>query len=238
MKASKNARLKIAFALTVDSAKELLAILEPYSSATELSVSLSDGSTVYPSTLEEMARLPNPDNRRIVSLEVKNKWDDLVRAEINFDSENRYHSIGYSLRGEDADVLVLERNLIDWAQTIKQRHSWISFTSTASFFAFAIAFLGGSAFGIFPRYFASAVAPKIPNASGVFSIVGLILQWAALSAGWMRTKLFPSGMFAIGAGKQRIQSLHDRRKRLSLLSIGLALVIGLVNAWIRKLVGL
>lgn len=138
MRASKSARLTIAFGMTIEAAKELLEILNPYSSAIKFSVSLSDGSTLYPSTVDELARLPNPDSRRIVSLEISNKWDDRVGTEITFDTENRYDSIRYSLNGEDADVVVLERNLTDWVQTIKQWHSWISFTTVYSFFAFSI----------------------------------------------------------------------------------------------------
>jgi hypothetical protein len=237
VKASKSARLPVAFVLTLDSIQRLIEILTPFSTSIKFSVDLSDGSKAYPTTVEELSRFPNTEKRKIKALSIENDWGDQVNADISFNTDYSWDSISYSFKGEDDDVLVLDHRVADWIGTIRQKYSALAFSSRYSYLFFALILGLGITLVSIPSAVDSRMFPKHPYAPIAFVITGLILQAVAWTSGWVRRKLFPTGMFAIGAGKDRIQEVRERRKQWSIVSIFIAVAVGLLDAWLLKLIG-
>jgi uncharacterized membrane protein len=232
MNATKRGGYAVCFEIDIDSLAELDRILRPYSTAIKFAVSLSDGTTVYPQAIAELARMPNTVSGRIVSIKIENDFGDRVRTDITLDSDGFFQSIPYNLSGEDADVLVLDHALRDWVHTIKRRYTWLSFTTFLTMSFWAGVLIIGLELG-----FINLTTNYFGNHRSVVAIVAVMLIILAVSAGRLRERLFPKGQFAIGAGKERIQNLRELRKRLSFFGLVLALMTGLISAWIRKLLG-
>jgi hypothetical protein len=232
MNATKRGGYAVCFEADIDSLAELDRILRPYSTAIKFAVSLSDGTTVYPQTIAEIGRMPNTVSRRIVSIKIENNFSDRVRTEITLDSNGPDQSIPYTLSGEDADVLLLDHAVREWVQIIKRRYSWLSFSTFLTLIFWCGVLIIGLELGII-----NLTTNYFGNHRSVVAIVAVMLSILPVSAGKLRERLFPKGLFAIGAGKERIQHLREVRKRLSVFGILIAVAIGVINAWIRKLLG-
>ena len=234
MKTRKTRSAKVAFVFGEDALQRLLATLAPFSEEIELKVTCSDGSTLEPGSASELLDLPNPPYRKITSLAVSNHiLRSKVHADLTLNVDEWFissSSVTYTLRGEDADVLQLDRDVNDWLTLMRQWYSPIAFPGMPS----VMLSLGAWAAGWLIAWSARNISAK--HQVFWFS-VGLLLQAFAWTNWWIRKKLFPIGVFEIGDGIRRHQALRDFRKNLSLVSIVVGILIGVAATIILKLFG-
>jgi hypothetical protein len=232
MKTSKAGELPIAIAVDDDALNRLISIFRKHSKTTDFSVDLSDGSTLYPETLDEILEIPNTPDRAITQIAIKNHYSEPIRIEVTLRANNLLSAIKFDLKGQDQEVLLVDRDFQEWVVSAKQPYSWLTFVSLS----------GGILFGVTCLIAVAALfAGLSQNGHPVFSVasifLGVLLIFLASSApGWIH-KVFPRALFLIGDGIRRDQVLRDRRKFFK-ISIVAAILIGLATRVIAKFLGL
>jgi hypothetical protein len=233
MKTSKGGDLAIAIAVDDDALSRLTSIFQKHSKTIEFSVDLSDGSTLYPDTLDQIFEIPNTPNRAITSLAIENHYSEPLRIQVTLSANDFFHAVKFSLKGDDQTVLSVDRDFQEWVLSTKQSYSWLTFVSLKSGILYAFIFLTS---------FAVISAGEHWKGSPLFLVatVGLALFLVIFSLSgpaWIH-KVFPRAAFLIGDGIRRDQTLRDRRKLFSILGIVIAIAIGLATIAIGKLFGL
>lgn len=238
MKAFKEHRLRLAFVLDGNALRDLLHVIDDVSRPVKYSVSLSDGSTLYPRTIDELDQLPNPEQRRIVKIIVESDWADRVRTTISFEDSCDYWSISYSLEGEEADVVFVDRQFHDWLATIKQWYSRFVFSTPTTWALWAVMWLLGIALVFIGPYAQRLLMSGGTSIEITTLVAGTVMLVLVCSKGWIRKRFFPRGMFAIGAGKQRSDAVKARRARFNVGALVVAVLIGLVTTVIMRILRL
>src|SRR6266436_4358898 len=212
MKTSKQISRGIAFVLNGEALESLVEMLSKFSNSLEFKVALSDATKVYPETLHELVKLPNPEHRQINEITIENDYKSQVRVEITLGGSSDYHSLWLSLVGDEADVLFLDHKIEDWLATIRQWYSWLAFSSYAKFMLGVAVYLIAAVL-VFGRQVLPHFLPKTQLNFDILGLIGAGLMLGTWVVPIILRKLFPGAIFSIGAGTARYALLSDRRNQ-------------------------
>ena len=101
MKTRKKRDANIAFVLDETQLRRFVDILKRMPADLSYSASLSDGSTLYPSSLEELLEIPNTRSRTIRSITIETPWVPESQVQVKLDADKRFGGMSYDIRGED-----------------------------------------------------------------------------------------------------------------------------------------
>ncbi|SRR6266566_2512630 len=237
MKSSKQNSRSVAFVLNGEALERLVEILSKYSTSLQFRVSLSGGTNVYPETVEELIKLPNPEHRQITQITIESDYKSQVRVEMSLGGDSKFQSVWLSLTAQEADVLFLDRQIEDWLATIRQWYSWLAFHSLGRVTAILMLLLIGLAL-LFPRYVIPYFLPGKQINFDLLRVVGMVLILGVVMVDWLVEKLLPRAIFSIGAGAARYAKLGDRRKQWRLWTVATTILLGLALAVLLKVLKL
>jgi hypothetical protein len=211
MRSSKNKTREVSFGLRPDHLQRIISEVRKVSPALKFDVQCGDGSTLIPTTLEELISLPNPSNREIISISIESPYSAEARVEIDLKDDDEYgRTISYSVSGDDSVVVALSSHIDSWIETI----------STRSVFTIIPAMLRQMIFVLLTSvlcipFILGGVELNHHDPFGwVWLAIGVIALFGMLMAGRARRYLFHMGEFEIGDGAGRAAKRRNLRGNL------------------------
>lgn len=238
MKTTKRRSLRIAFVLDESALEQLVKVLGGACGKLNFAIELSDGSSIQLEDMKQLLDFPNRASRAICSLRIIGEqetrpWEGL-RAEVRLDPSSAFlEAAKYEVEGQDdKQVLGLAEELEDFFESIGQSYSVLAYSSPTTY---AITFLCW-AIGTALLVIGSMISYKHehPHLASASLIVADLLLFGILFPKWIRKKCFPAGVFALGDGKKRYQSVLTRR-RFIFGAIGLTLLISFIGSLLATL---
>ncbi len=211
---------------------------------TGLSIDLSDGSTVSPERVTDVADLKNDSGRLIEAMTVESTpppfaFADAPSARVAIVSlrRNRSATVRYHVSGDEREVMRLSRELDEWIGSVTPWYGRIAtldgprFAFGAALLVAAMALVAGSLFVLLGGVTGS------PHAAGFVAATALLALLATgCGVAVMRGFLFPLVLFAVGGGEKRARQLGQRRAVL-LWSSGALAAVAVVGSIAGALLG-
>lgn len=220
-KLTKSGRPKVAFLLDEDKLQRLTDILKQKAGAAhkpEYTVLLSDDSSLNTSSLEEVLDVPNTKSRSITSIVVSTPLTSPLHYDLKF-ANVEDPPVTYEVTGPEDDVRTLAAKLDEFVDGLRQWYSPIVFTNPWIITLLLIIPIMVVVIAIAPQVGAvtAAIVPGNEDSAVSFSVwyavsyvlffvLGASPLWLIL---FLRKRIFPSGVFAIGGGISR----HERARR-------------------------
>jgi hypothetical protein len=229
MKASKSQVFRIPFVVAESDIEQAWNLIGSSGKAINCSANLTDGSSIYPETKDDLFSLPNPSSRRIYRLSLSTQWNNSIRVELTLE-DSEYRPIEYSVSGEEKETVFLCDRLDQWIDSVRQPHGAIAITTSKTNLIEGILFGAGItsvAFGI------GTALNEWPNGSTSLLLGAILLALPPLLRK-LWGELYPPGVFLIGSEKSRFNRILEWRKRLSITAIGIAILVGIIRSWIIK----
>jgi hypothetical protein len=182
----------------------------------EWHVDLLDKTKLGPMTLDEVLRLPNTGQRRIISVEIGNQLSAQLAVSVKIRRVSLAPLLEYRLSGESHLVEKFSKKLDDFIETIRPVASWF-FTPKVTVVLLMLLFL-----------MVVTLASVGGQAAITKSYSALILTASATGAGlflfFLRHVLFPKCEIAVGKETERLALLS--KIRWVVLGVGISIAVG------------
>lgn len=237
MRATTEKYLSKAYACKPKDLHRLVHIAFRENNALRYEVECTDGSSLYPQTLDELLSLSNPAARAINKLTIRSgrKAD----TSILFVLENDDSSTGfYSVEGDDKDVYIISRDIEECLDAMTQHFSFFSVGEHTDLFSPILLYLcGGTSLALLILIFVELLKRPLESHE-MAKLMNIILVWAlflvfSLFFTKIRKNLFPPVSFCIGDGENRFERNSSRRKQLGFSAI-VALCVGIIGSLIAN----
>jgi hypothetical protein len=211
----------------------------------KFTVECIDGTTLYPSGIEELLRFPNSKTREIQTIEIASSYKTESRCTITF-SNDILGPVCYTVSGEDSYVV---------STTDAIEHHLESMSDSGPHFISSSFFLQESAgplllspaglltaFGFLLCWTILVNHKHIYIGSFMFSgftsatilTSGLVLLSVAIKFERLLRHFFPKVSFCIGGGDVRHQRMIENRRLFGLAAL-VTLAIGILGSWVANM---
>ena len=231
MKATRSTSIKRAFVLHLEQLRRIVGVIQAVGDV-KFKVTCAGGLSLEPSTIEEMLSIPNVGDYRIESLEIASWKEPTVR--VAFTGRESGVPITLYLSGDDKQVLQIS-DALNREVLLVSRGRWPELFEILIGNKLFIAMLSGEACALALLF---AFRPKSLNSFWTY-LAGLIPLWLSFSALLVATlwlwfeRIYPKGIFLIGAGVPEYESMKFRRQQLSVWT----LIAGLIAAGAFAIIG-
>lgn len=242
MHATKVAKIKRSFVLSATQVRRICEVLASHSGECAISVKCAGDLTLRLSSLEELLTINNIGTNKIKTLTLGKGWRS-PSSEVTF-SVDWGAPVEISIAGEN-DQVVQTFDRLENAIAPSLRYSWPSFfeifiDGDARPLSFMLTFiLVGAPLGIVIGRAATIRILKLSDPAIMLSSVFIcVLALLPFVGHFAFTKVFPKGIFLIGAGEEEYSEVKSRRQFFSPLFIVATVILGIVCAWIAHLIRL
>lgn len=244
MHAKKIAKIRRSFVLSSAHIARICEVLADHSGTCEFEVKCVGDLTFSPASIEDLLTLSNVGTNKVRTLVLGRGWRS-PSSEVRF-SLDWGPPIEISVSGE-SDQVVQTFERLENAISLSLKHPWPAVLEV---------FIDGE-----PRQFSfilSLIFLSLPLGILIGRTVAspghklfildpttiLLTSWVLLAAlapflgHFACTKVFPKGIFLIGAGDEEYSDAKSRRQLFSPLFIAVTIILGVVGAWLAHFFGL
>jgi hypothetical protein len=223
LRATKSAEFGKALVIGPQNLRRLSRLVSEYTGALRFSVDCDDGSTLHPTSLDELLDLPNPVSTAINRVRLSSAYSGERTLNIVLDGTSEYRAGSYEAGGEDSEVYFVTQQIEQEIESCTQWYSWIAKTSSLK------AFIAGGAvpFGALVVAVATGLKGTSHLLRIVFAGIGFLLITIPLLSARIKKAFFPYVVFRVGDGEARYVRLTDRRR-----NFGVSLVVAVVVSFV------
>jgi hypothetical protein len=225
VKAQRDVEYERSFVVDESALRRLDAIVRENSEEPTYRVKLSDGTVLEPSDFNEVLSVPNSSARKIREISVDSSYKSSLRIELSMNDDKWVNTLKFTVRGEEKDVVFVVAKLDEWAGEVIQWYGRIAQSalgSVVSGFCYAVGMV---------LIFGSSWAKLSQRGSLISLFFGVCLLGLSFARGLLKRWVFPTGIFAIGGGVDRLKTFRARQKVFSVGTIVAAIaavVLGII----------
>jgi hypothetical protein len=237
MEATRLKSISRAFVLHPEQIRRIVEIMEEGGKKAELKVSCAGDFlgvlSLKPSSIQELMTIPNIGDYKIKTLEMVSWGTPVISATFSVDTGP---PISLYVSGEDAEVLkTYERLRRETSQACRDYWPTVDVFLIYPFLGMIVGSAGVSVLSISGSFMKSsslrAFTENFLLSYFLIAVTATLLLWV------LRAKVYPKGIFLIGAGVQEYESVKNRRQQLSIWAVvaGLvaAAVFAIIEHWLR-----